>query len=327
MCFAKFLIYFLNRQGAASSLCKIVNLFFKQAGRGPQPFAPWPALAKHPKMLAKTVKTLFALLAVSLAPALGLRAQEGAPAEGQGGGGVFVNSLQMSFAPVPPGIFMMGAGRYDTDFDITETPQHQVTISEGFWVGVHEVTQGHWEALMGSNPSRFRLPVNPVEQVSYDDALAFIAKLNAKEGADAYRLPTEAEWEYFARAGTISPYFFGDAPDSLSIYAWYRDNSGGRTHPAGALKPNPWGLYDIYGNVAEMLSDWFGPDWYSKSSRKDPGGPDSGDGKSLRGGGFSSTSYGSRSSFRDLVRPSYRESVIGFRLVMTRPPENMSTQK
>jgi formylglycine-generating enzyme required for sulfatase activity len=221
----------------------------------------------------------------------------------------------MAFVGVPPGSFLMGAGKYDRDFYAHEKPQHRVTIGKGFQVGAHEVTQAAWEELMGSNPSRFQDPANPVERVSYYDVLSFIAKLNAREGTQAYRLPTEAEWEYFARAGTVSPYFFGVGDDPLPKYAWYRENSKRSTHPVGGLAPNPWGLYDVYGNVAEMASDWFGLDYYSESPERDPPGPLSGTGRALRGGSWDNTSFGLRSPYRDRFDPSVKESVIGFRLV------------
>ncbi|MDR2352057.1 MAG: formylglycine-generating enzyme family protein [Deltaproteobacteria bacterium] len=228
----------------------------------------------------------------------------------------YVNSIGMNFVLVKAGSFLMGAGVFDKDVFDHELPQHKVTISKPIYVGATEVTQAQWQELMGTNPSHFINPLNPVEQVSFQDAESFIEKLNLKEGTKAYRLPTEAEWEYFARAGTNSPYFFGDADESLSEYAWYQQNSKNQTHPAGSLAANPWGLFDIYGNVAEMLSDWFSLDYYEMSPGIDPTGPESGSERVLRGGSFDNTSFGNRSSYRDHYRPDYRGNIIGFRVIM-----------
>ncbi|MDR2405700.1 MAG: formylglycine-generating enzyme family protein, partial [Deltaproteobacteria bacterium] len=248
---------------------------------------------------------------------------ETSPQESASGGPSqeYQNSLGMKFVLVSSGTFLMGAGVYDQHVFDHERPQHKVSITKPFYAGTTEVTQGEWQELMGNNPSRFVNPLNPVEQVSYQDAESFIDKLNQKEGTKAYRLPTEAEWEYFARAGTISPYFFGDVSDSLSKYAWYNENSKNQTHPAGGLLANPWGLFDVYGNVSEMLSDWFALDYYSVSPPIDPTGPESGKDRVLRGGNFNNASYGNRSSFRDHFEPLYKESVIGFRLIMDIPDE------
>ncbi|MDR2338905.1 MAG: formylglycine-generating enzyme family protein [Deltaproteobacteria bacterium] len=231
----------------------------------------------------------------------------------------FVNTLGMRFVQVPAGSFLMGASDLDTEFYEHEKPQHRVDISKPFRVGVLEVSQWQWQQVMGNNPSRFKDPLLPVESVSYDSVMSFIAKLNEREGTHAYRLPTEAEWEYFARAGTMSPYFFGDSDARLGDYAWYRANSERTTHPGGLLRANPWGLHDVYGNVAEMLSDWFGLDYYTASPQRDPKGPSEGKERSLRGGSWTNTEFGNRSSYRDRYEPDYLESVVGLRLVMDLP--------
>jgi formylglycine-generating enzyme required for sulfatase activity len=221
----------------------------------------------------------------------------------------------MSFVHVPSGNFLMGAGEFDLGVHERERPRHPVTITRDFYAGKTEVTQAQFERLMGFNPSRHKNPSSPVERVDFQDVSRFISRLNAREETASYRLPTEAEWEYFARAGTTSPYFFGDSPERLGEYAWYRENSGGRTRPVGGLSPNPWGLFDVYGNVSEMLSDWFRTDYYAESPRGDPPGPLSGSGRVLRGGSFENGVFGSRSSFRDYYPESGSEGVNGFRLV------------
>ena len=169
------------------------------------------------------------------------------------------NSIGMEFVLIPSGTFIMGIENH-----IEAYPPHQVTINTPFYLGQYEVTQKQWETVMGTNPSRFKGATNPVENVSWDDAQTFIARLNKKEGHNRYRLPTEAEWEHAARAGTTGPWFFTDAKEikhtALWPYAWFDPNAGGKTHPVGQKKPNPWGLYDIYGNVGEWVQDrWAWP--------------------------------------------------------------------
>ena len=156
---------------------------------------------------------------------------------------------------------------------------------------------------MGNNPSRFTGNSNrPVESVSWDDVQAFIEKLNAKEGGAMYRLPTEAEWEYAARAGSITAYSFGDDAKQLGEYAWYGDNSKGETHPVGQLKPNAWGLYDMHGNVWEWVQDWYGK--YAAEAVMDPQGPSAGSARVGRGGGWSAGARFCRSAYRSSPPPA-----------------------
>jgi formylglycine-generating enzyme required for sulfatase activity len=140
-----------------------------------------------------------------------------------------------------------------------EHPQHQVTISKAFYLQTTEVTQRQWRQVMGGNPSHFQECGEdcPVESVSWNEAQEFIKKLNRMEETDQYRLPTEAEWEYSCRAGSISVWCFGDNEVDLGEYAWYQKNSGGKTHPVGQLSPNAWGLYDMHGNVVEYCLDFY----------------------------------------------------------------------
>jgi formylglycine-generating enzyme required for sulfatase activity len=193
---------------------------------------------------------------------------------------VRLGNMDLEMVLIPAGSFRMGSADGDED----EAPAHKVTINRPFYLGKYEVTQAQWEAVMGSNPSGFKGETNPVENVSWDDVQEFIKRLNEKEGTTGYRLPTEAEWEYAARAGTDTHYFFGNDEGELSKYAWYEDNSGEETHPAGQMQPNPWGLYDIYGNAWEWVEDWYEEGYYAESPGTDPKGQSSGSYRVLRGG-------------------------------------------
>lgn len=222
----------------------------------------------------------------------------------------------MEFVRLEAGEFRMGSANGETD----ERPVHTVRISRPFYLGKYEVTQAQWQAVMGKNPSYFTGDdTRPVEQVSWEDVQQFIGKLNAKEGVALYRLPTEAEWEYAARAGTTTAYSFGEDPKQLPDYAWYDRNLVGTTHPVGQRQPNPWGLYDLYGNVWEWVQDWYGD--YAAATVTDPPGPSSGSARVVRGG---SGSWGSdardcRSATRGGLAPGYRGSYLGFRLLRTAP--------
>ena len=187
----------------------------------------------------------------------------------------------------------------------------QVRISRGFWLGQHEVTQSEWQGVMGTNPSEFSgCGQCPVERVSWNDAQEFIRSLNGRFGGNRYRLPTEAEWEYAARAGTT-----GDRYGNLDAIAWYRDNSGGRTHPVGQKAPNAWGLHDMLGNVWEWVADWYGG--YPGGAVTDPRGPVSGSDRVDRGGGWGVSASYCRSSTRFSDTPGIRNAYLGFRLLRT----------
>ena len=160
----------------------------------------------------------------------------------------------MEFVLIPAGKFMMGSDSGESN----GKPVHEVRISKAFYLGKHEVTQGQWQKVMGNNPSIFKGDaILPVENVSWEDVQEFIHKLNAKEGDTKYRLPTEAEWEYAARARTATIYSFGNDERQLGEYAWYFPNSGNKTHPVGQKKPNAWGLHDMHGNVWEWVQDCY----------------------------------------------------------------------
>jgi formylglycine-generating enzyme required for sulfatase activity len=211
---------------------------------------------------------------------------------------------------IPGGEFMMGSDRPD------EKPAHKVAISKPFYLGKHEVTQAQWQEVMGTNPSHFKGdPNRPVERVSWKMVQEFISKLNAREGHNLYRLPTEAEWEYAARAGSTTKYYFGDDDALLEQYAWYNKNDKGTTHPVGQLKPNAWGLYDMMGNVWEWVQDWRGP--YAAGQQGDPQGPATGNARGYRGGGWGYPPVRCRVAFRSYDSQDYVYGTHGFRLAMT----------
>ena len=224
----------------------------------------------------------------------------------------FRNSIGMKFVLIPAGRFMMGSEDYNY-----EKPQHEVTISQPFYLQTTQVTQGQWQKVIGKNPSEFKDCGDncPVEQVSWGDAQDFIKKLKEMEGDDNYRLSTEAEWEYSVRAGTTTEFFFGDDAGKLGEYAWYWENSDQKTHPVGQKKSNPWDLYDMYGNVFEWLED----DWHDNYRNAPSDGRawidnPRGSSRVLRGGSWYFDALGCRSVFRSYGGPGYRDYDVGFRL-------------
>ena len=187
------------------------------------------------------------------------------------------NGITMEMVYIPPGKFVMG-GESTTEgrFQCIEVPKREVELTMGFYLGKYEVTQAQYEAIMGNNPSRStKAPDCPVDNVGVAEALEFCQKLATRTGQET-RLPTEAEWEYASRAGADSKWFFGDDPSRIGEYAWFKGNAGGKSHPVGQKKPNPWGLYDIYGNVNERISDTYSKNYYAKGPKVDPTGPSQG---------------------------------------------------
>ncbi|MCY2928847.1 MAG: formylglycine-generating enzyme family protein [Planctomycetota bacterium] len=205
--------------------------------------------------------------------------------------------IAMKLTLIPAGKFLMGSPAGEKDRNPAEGPQHEVAITKPFYMGVYEVTQAQYEAIMGKNPSVFKSAKNPVESVSWEDAVEFCKKLSQKTGKTV-RLPTEAEWEYACRAGTKTRFSFGDADADLHKYGNYCDKSNtngfqwqdkahddghDKTAPVGSYKPNPFGLYDIHGNVDEWCSDWYAES-YAKAGTRDPQGPTTGIAYVVRGG-------------------------------------------
>ncbi len=243
---------------------------------------------------------------------------------------LFVMGLLVSFSSaaenyvyIKAGTFWMGSpdseeGRFENEV------LHQETISHDFEIAANEVTQKEWMDVMGFNPSYFQAeyfcpktfirglcPDLPVESVSWEDVQAFIDKKNQLADGFTYRLPTESEWEYAARAGTQTPYYFGDNSNRLTDYEWYRDNSNDDTYyrqarSVGAKQPNPWGLYDMLGNVSEWVQNQYeisepNMDLYV-----------------VRGGSWVFDASMARAAYRASDDKSNRTNSQGFRLVRSR---------
>ena len=232
------------------------------------------------------------------------------------------NSIGMVLVPIPAGEFLMGSpatepGRQDNEL------QHQVTLTKPFLVGVHEVTQGQWQAVMRTTPWKGKSFTKegddyPATHVTWEEAVEFCRQLSEKEGLE-YRLPTESEWEYACRAGTTTAYSFGDDVSELRKYAWYKENTWNvgqeYAHTVGQKLPNPWGLYDVHGNVGEWCSDWYGD--YPSGSVADPNGPSSGSARVDRGASWNYDAGYCRSAFRHGFNPSFRVNHFGFRVALS----------
>jgi WD40 repeat protein len=234
----------------------------------------------------------------------------------------YTNSIGMKLVLIPPGEFMMGSPDYEDGRNINygedaET-QHQVTLTKPFFVGVTEVTQFQFAKVLRKNPSKFKAEKHPVEQVTWKDAFEFCARLSdlpeEKRAGRVYRLPFEAEWEYACRAGTNTPFSFGKDHSQLSRYASWQLDSGSTTHAVKLKKSNPWGLYDMHGNVWEWCYNAFRD--YPSGAVTDPMGTSNGDPLS-RGGGYNGLSHYLRSARRHSVPEGHSSSEIGFRVVYT----------
>lgn len=248
------------------------------------------------------------------------------------------NSFGMEFVYIQPGTFIMGSPSNDPGRDSDER-QHRVTLTKGFYMQSTEVTQGQWKAIMDSNSSYFKGCGDdcPVEKVTWDDVQAFIRKLNQREGSSTYRLPTEAEWEYAARAGSTTALVNGSISElkcgydsNLDAIGWYCGNSGvsysgcydasswggprcAGTYPVARKQPNAWGLYDMQGNVWEWCQDLYGD--YPSGSVTDPTGPSGGLYRVRRGGSWYSNAGSCRSANRIKGVPGFRYGTLGFRLL------------
>ena len=226
---------------------------------------------------------------------------------------VSVPSAAMRFVRVSPGSFVMGCPDRDVEGHNFQK-EHKVKLTKGFHMGVHEVTQEQYRTVMGMNPSRHRGDTNPVDSVSWRDAMAFCERMSRMTG-HKISLPTDAQWEYACRGGTTTRFSFGDDKKDLDAYAWYGSNSGRKTHSVGQKKPNPWGLYDMHGNVIEVVSDRYVN--YPSNSVTDPAYP--GGGKRMhvwRGGSIKHDERGCRSAQRTFSNgPDDRRSDTGFRVI------------
>jgi formylglycine-generating enzyme required for sulfatase activity len=223
----------------------------------------------------------------------------------------FTNSIGMTFKDIPSGSFMMGAephknnpftSKDESSSSSDELPYHKVKI-KSFYMASTEVTQMQYYKVMGENPAHFKTDKlgydsrnNPIEKVSWDDAKRFVKKLNQKEGTSKYRLPTEEEWEYSARAGSKTKWHFGNDESSLKNYAWYNKNSGETTHPVATKKPNKFGLYDMHGNVWEWTSSCYTKTYDSGCYKNF---------KVLRGGSWNYDARDTRSAYRDIRQSSW----------------------
>jgi formylglycine-generating enzyme required for sulfatase activity len=234
------------------------------------------------------------------------------------------NDLGMKFRLIPGGTFGMGSATGQGSD--AERPQHKVTISRGFYFGVHTVTQGQWQKLMGTTPWQGRDFVKiggkiAATYISWEDSVEFCQRLSARDGR-RYRLPTEAEWEWSCRAGTTTQYSFGDDERLLDKYTWYGGIIGNGNcrkepyaHAVGQKLANPFGLHDMHGNVWEWCSDWYDSEYYGKSPEQDPAGPASGSLRVVRGGGWDGGPVRLRSCNRTFLTPDSRRDLVGLRVL------------
>ena len=227
------------------------------------------------------------------------------------------------FRWILPGSFLMGSPENEKEIEPWggDETQHRVTLAHGFWLADTACTQALWQAVMGGNPSHFTGdPDLPVESVSWLDVQQFIERLNALFPGLQVRLLNEAQWEYACRAGTQTPFSFGSdiTPEQVNYdgnYPYAGGSQGlyrGKTVPVKSLPPNPWGLYEMHGNVWEWCADWYGD--YPKLAVIDPQGPDQGDSRVVRGGSWGNNARYSRSAYRDWFEQDYRYRNLGFRL-------------
>jgi formylglycine-generating enzyme required for sulfatase activity len=229
------------------------------------------------------------------------------------------NSIGMQLAFIPEGEFIMGAS-WEDEVHPSDKPQHLVRLTQPFYFGIHEVTQEQYQRVMDANPSRFKGKQNPVEKVTWLEAIDFCRRLSAlpeeRKHNRTYRLPTEAEWEYACRAGTTTRYYFGDSRSQLADHAWYGSNAQKTTHPVGQKSPNAWGLFDMQGNVWEWCADWFEPQYYDKSVLENPLGPNRPtEARVMRGNCFLDADAICYSSRRGYSPPKTVSDCQGFRVV------------
>ena len=249
----------------------------------------------------------------------GCRKRESAAAPGPPAVMTTKSGVQMVL--VPGGSFVMGSDRTDE----VDEPAHTVHVV-AFYIDRYEVTQAHYAKLTGKNPSLHKARDRPVEQIRWPQAAAYCNARSRAEGlepcydpatwrcdfdANGYRLPTEAEWEYAARAGSKAAWCFGDDAARLPQYGWYKENQTLGPQPVGRRKPNAWGLYDMHGNVWEWCHDWYAEDAYARAASRDPRGPARGKTRVLRGGCWDSKPDECRSAYRFHEKPAFTDVCFG----------------
>jgi formylglycine-generating enzyme required for sulfatase activity len=286
--------------------------YCSQAEEVPRPEPRPEIVLKTGRLSVETVTEEQVFLAETPKPA----GPEKVRPSGQPSAKEFTNSIGIKFVLIPAGTFVMGSPVAEPERNDDER-RHKVTITKSFYLQTTEVTQGQWKRVMDHIPFSFFYFLAcgeecPAENVSSRWAQEFIRELNAMEGTNKYRLPTEAEWEYACRAGSETAYHFGDNEDVLGDYAWYLDNSLSNAHPVGQKKHNAWGLYDMHGNVAEWCQDWYGD--YPGGHVTDPKGPSTGKYRLFRGGSWDDIARVLRSAFRGRYTTGARLNVIGFRV-------------
>ena len=215
---------------------------------------------------------------------------------------------------IEPGTFMMGSPEDELGAGGDET-LHEVTLTEGYWLGKYEVTQAQYEAVTGENPSRSKGADLPVENVSWNDIIQFSARLNELTGME-FRLPSEAEWEFAAKGGKYAMGYDYAGSDFVKAVAWFKPNSKNTTHPVGYKRPNELGIFDMSGNVAEWCLDTYERNYYQKMVSDNPKGPDAGANKVNRGGGWLMDEYNQRVDVRNVNSADERNPSLGFRLAM-----------
>ncbi len=226
----------------------------------------------------------------------------------------------IEFVWMPPGAFEMGSPEHEVGRDADEGPVHAVTFDKGFWISRREISQKEYALVMNDTPSAVTREEMPVTNVSWLDAMAFCAKLSADSGA-AYCLPTEAQWEYAARAGTTGTYHFGNDPLLLDVYDWYAVNAPDKAvQYSGQKAPNRWGVYDVHGNLSEWCYDVYAEDYYAQSCPMAPKGPEGGIARVVRGGSAKSKADECRIADRSHAAPEAKSPTTGFRIVRDKLP-------
>ncbi|MBN97989.1 MAG: hypothetical protein CME16_01895 [Gemmatimonadetes bacterium] len=234
-----------------------------------------------------------------------------------------VEGVEIEMLWIEKGHFSMGSPGEEWGRNVDESPQREVSFAQGFYLGKCELTQGQWEAVMGARPwagfgeEVIDSPDHPAVYISWEDVQVFLERINAAAGAEVYRLPTEAEWEYAARAGTGTPWSFGAEKKVLEDHVWHVGNTlegeGNYARAIGLKKANPWGLHDMHGNVWEWVQDWLGD--YPAAAEADPRGPSVGTARVFRGGSFKDSIEFTRSAQRCWNPPDKGFGNIGVRLV------------